>query len=140
MQPFAGSLPVHRSDLTSGKVVLLTEVRFSPNRHNDYYLYDVLFDLNMVEMNDTTNSLIPAEKYPRGILNRYRALLRACRNCIRPEDRKKIRKAFEISLATHQCQKQGFRGTLYLSSHSSCKDCSRRDRPWRNINSCRIAT
>jgi GTP diphosphokinase / guanosine-3',5'-bis(diphosphate) 3'-diphosphatase len=52
-------------------------------------------------MTDATNSLIPAEKYPRGILNRYRGLLRACRNCIRPEDRKRIRKAFEISLATH---------------------------------------
>jgi GTP diphosphokinase / guanosine-3',5'-bis(diphosphate) 3'-diphosphatase len=52
-------------------------------------------------MTEATNSLIPGEKYDKGILNRYRGLLRACRSCIRPEDRKKIRKAFEIALAAH---------------------------------------
>ncbi len=41
------------------------------------------------------------EREKKDILNKYQGLLRVCRNCIRPEDRKKIRTAFNIALNAH---------------------------------------
>jgi GTP diphosphokinase / guanosine-3',5'-bis(diphosphate) 3'-diphosphatase len=57
-------------------------------------------------MEDKTDSLLVTEQENKDILNRYRGLLRACRHCIRPEDKKKIRKAFDIALRTHQDKKR----------------------------------
>ncbi len=52
-------------------------------------------------MIDKFDKKVLPESNKKAIINKYRGLLRVCRNCIRTEDLKDIRKAFNIALNAH---------------------------------------
>ena len=57
-------------------------------------------------MIDKVDSSVLPEKTKKDIINRYRGLLRVCRRCIKRDDYKKIRGAFNIALLAHLKRKR----------------------------------